>query len=145
MASQKQLDISYFADKDILDIIIEQSPSVVGCTEHGHVLVHYDEKQRDRIVGLEILDFTDLVPRLHEPGVLPELSTRFEVVETEISVDPADGTVHRETRDTGLRNVTLREALEWAYHHYILSRLPAPFYARLERQPAPSVPAATPA
>jgi len=144
MASREQLDISYYADKDILDIIIEQSPSVVGCTEWGRILVHYDKNRRDRIVGLEILDFTDLVPHLHKPGVLPKLNTHFDVVETEISVDP-DGTVHRQTRDTGLHDVTLREALEWAYRHYILSRLPAPYYAHFERQPAPSVPVAVPA
>lgn len=138
MASRKQLDISYFVEKDVLDVIIEQTPSVVGCTEHGHVLVHYDGEQPDRIVGLEILDFSALVPHLHEPGVLPEMDARFDVLETEVSVDVDDGTVHRETHDTGLRNVTLREALEWAYRHYILSHLPDlhPVQARHQHVPA---------
>jgi len=124
MASLKHLDVCYFADRDILDVIIEPNrPSVVGCTDLSHVLVHYDHEQSARIVGLEILDFTDLIPHLYEPGVLPEIEARFAVVQTEVTLD-ADGAVHRESHDTGLRGVTLREALEWAYHTFVLSHVP---------------------
>jgi len=33
-------------------------------------------------------------------------------------------TVHCQTRDTGLRGVTLAKVLEWAYHTFILARVP---------------------
>jgi len=57
--------------------------------------------------------------------VVPALSMRFDVQKTIVSVDP-DGTVHRHTVDTDLRGVTLHEALEWAYHEYILADHPRP-------------------
>lgn len=64
------------------------------------------------------------------------MDAHFDVVETEVSVAP-DGTTRRETRDTGLRNVTLREALEWAYHRYVLSRLQKPYPIHSEQQHVP--------
>jgi hypothetical protein len=122
---RRQLDIAYFAEKDILDVIIlPNRPSVVGGGEHGF-LIHYDREHSHEISGFEILDFLDFVPHLYEPGVVPALSMRFDVQETMVSVDP-DGTVHRHTVDTGLRGVTLHEALEWAYREYILAGHPRP-------------------
>jgi hypothetical protein len=125
MASHKELDIIYFLEKDILDVIIlPNRPSVVGGGDHG-LLIHYDEIRRSEIVGFEILDFTEFIPHLYEPGLLPELPALFDVQRTELRVD-TDGNIHRQTTDTGLRGVTLREALEWAYHTYILAGRPSP-------------------
>ena len=144
MESTKQLDFRYSADRDILiALILPSRPALMGGGEYGCLIGYADDGSRE-VVSFEILDFTRFIAHIYEPGVLPELSARFDVVETEISVDPG-GAVHRETRDTGLRNVTLREALEWAYHHYILSRLLPPFLARPERQPVLSAPVAVPA
>jgi hypothetical protein len=125
MERRRQLDIAYFADKDILDaIILPNRPSIVGGGEHGF-LIHYDQGHNHEISGFEILDFSDFIPHLYEPGVVPALSMRFDVQKTIVSVDP-DGTVHRHTIDTDLRGVTLHEALEWAYHEYVLADHPHP-------------------
>ena len=123
MERRRQLDIAYFADKDILDaIILPNRPSVVGGGEHGF-LIHYDREHNHELSGFEILDFSDFIPHLYEPGVVPVLSMRFDIQKTIVSVD-SDGIVHRHTVDTGLRGVTLHEALEWAYHEYILAERP---------------------
>ena len=120
MERRRQLDIAYFADKDILDaIILPNRPSVVGGGEHGF-LIHYDREHNHEISGFEILDFSDFIPHLYEPGVVPALSMRFDVQKTMVSVN-LDGTVHRRTVDTGLQGVTLHEVLEWAYHEYVLA------------------------
>lgn len=137
----KRLDMRYSADRDILIAIIPPPrPARMGGGEYGCMIGYADDNTRE-VVSFEILDFSRFITHLHEPGVLPEMDARFDVVETEVSVDADDGTVHRETHDTGLRNVTLREALEWAYRHYILSHLPNLHPIRVQRQ---HVPAAVP-
>jgi len=123
MAVVSQLDIRYSPEHDILAAHIPPRRRMkMGWGRHGF-LIGYDWECESEIVGFEILDFSTFVSHLHELGVLPELNTRFDVQQTTVRVDP-DGTVHRETQDTGLRGLTLTEVLEWAYHTFILARVP---------------------
>lgn len=111
----RRLKVIYHPDKDILSLIIPpRRPSRASGNEYDFLILH-DWEDPDEIVGFEILDFSLLVPHLHEPGVVPAVDWRFQV------------------EDTALTNASLTEVLEWAYRHYVLRYVPA--FAAEARQP----------
>jgi uncharacterized protein YuzE len=103
----KRLKVVYHPDKDILSLIIlPRRPSRTSGNEHDFLIL-YDWDNPDEIVGFEILDFSLLVPHLHEPDVVPTVELRFQV------------------EGTSLTDATLTEVLEWAYRHFVLRYVPA--------------------
>ena len=104
----KELKIIYYEDKDILYLqILPERPAKVEETRYG-LMVRYDWDKPGVIVGFECLDFSLLVPHLAERRVLPDVRMRFDV------------------EGAGLKNVTLKEVLIWAYQRYVLKPLMVP-------------------
>lgn len=103
----KELKVTYHPDKDILSLIIPpRRPSRVSGNEYDFLILH-DWDNSEEVVGFEILDFSLLVPHLHEPGVVPAVDWRFRV------------------KGTRLTQASLTEVLEWAYRHCVLRYVPA--------------------
>ena len=112
----KRLKVVYHPDKAILSLVISpRRPSRTSGNEHDFLVLH-DWDNPEEIVGFEILDFSLLVPHLHEPGVVPAVDWHFQV------------------EGTALTEASLNEVLEWAYHHYVLRYVPA-FAVAAEKSP----------
>lgn len=112
----KLLKVVYHPDKDILSLVIPpRRPSRTSGNEHDFLIMH-DWDDPEEIAGFEVLDFSLLVPHLHEPGVVPSVDCRFQV------------------EGTSLTQASLTEVLEWAYRHYVLRYVPA-FAMAAEKPP----------
>jgi len=121
-----KLKTTYYKDKDILYLqILPERPGKVVETQYGF-MIRYDWDNPEVIVGFESLDFSLLIPHLAEPGVIPELDMRFDVI------------------GAPLREASLREVLTWAYEHYVLKRpvgeptLPGLLGRELKEAPVPA-------
>ncbi len=98
--------VAYDPQKDMLYLAVHPDrPSVTRGNRHD-VLLMYDEADRRTLIGIEVMDFaTHLVPLLHKPGVVPDLSERFTVA------------------DTDLQDADLRAVFEWCYRQHVLGLL----------------------
>ena len=112
----RELKTIYYEDKDILYLqILPERPAKVEETRYG-LMVRYDWDKPGVIVGFECLDFSLLVPHLAERGVLPDVRMRFDI------------------EGAGLKGITLKDALIWAYQRYVLKPLMVPREALLAVQ-----------
>ncbi len=102
MATIEPMKAVYHPEGDALWLeILPARPTHTSMTEYDFYIRH-DTERPDEIVGFQILQFSLFVPHLHESGVVPDVSYRFDVV------------------DTDLKGLRLKEVIEWAYWRYVL-------------------------
>jgi hypothetical protein len=97
----KPMKVVYHPEGDALWLeILPSRPARTSMTEYDFYVRH-DAECPDGIVGFQILQFSLFIPHLHESGVVPDVSCRFDVV------------------DTDLKGLGLKEVIEWAYWRYV--------------------------
>ncbi|MFQ6014493.1 MAG: DUF2283 domain-containing protein [Anaerolineae bacterium] len=109
MASSVRIEVTYSKANDTLYLrTLPKRPARMEETDCDFY-IRYDWDDPSKIVGFEWLDFSVYFNALDEPGVIPELDMRFDVV------------------GVNLTNATLREVLQWAYRTFVLEEemLPA--------------------
>ena len=104
MEKPNEIEVSYYRPKDILSIhILPKRPAKTGGGEDDF-LIRYDWDDPQTIVGFEILDFSLIIPKIHNREIVPELPKRFSIKGTDVS------------------DLSLQEVLEWAYLVFILRK-----------------------
>jgi len=97
----EQLEVHYHRTRDTLYLrILPKRPARMAETDYDFY-IRYDWDDPDRIVGFEWLDFSRYFGMLDEPGVIPVLDLRFDVLGTD------------------LHSASLRDVLRWAYAKYV--------------------------
>ncbi len=106
MATERELDIAYFAEKDILSLeILPRRPAKVDENDYGF-FTRFDWDNGRDIVGFEIMDFRAMfIPHLYDPAAIPA-----EVLEMRFSIEG------------GPQNADIREVLEWAYRRFVVKK-----------------------
>jgi len=102
MALRLSLRSDYYREQDILYLRPYPLPSYGVHEPAPDFLVYITATESEEVVGFEILDFGSIFPRLDDAELAPYLEMRFDLPES------------------GLRDVSLREALIWAAGRYLV-------------------------
>ncbi|MDZ7361315.1 MAG: DUF2283 domain-containing protein [candidate division KSB1 bacterium] len=110
MEKSKEIEVSYFRQKDILSIhILPKRPAKTGGSEEDF-LIRYDWDDPKTIAGFEILDFSLIIPKIYNHAIVPDLPMKFSI------------------KGTDETDLTLQEVLEWAYLAFVLRKEEVPTF-----------------
>jgi uncharacterized protein YuzE len=111
MEKSKEIEVSYFRQKDILSIhILPKRAAKTGGGEEDF-LIRYDWDDPKTIVGFEILDFSLIIPKIYNRSIVPDLPMKFSI------------------KGTAVAALSLQEVLEWAYLAFVLRKEEVPVYS----------------